>query len=37
MTRRRTITLAIMVATGLALGWLGFNLGLDFLLGGKLF
>lgn len=29
--------IAVLVITGIAAGWLTFNLGLDFLLGGRTF
>lgn len=35
--RRRGMIIAVLVITGIAAGWLTFNLGLDFLLGGRTF
>lgn len=35
--RRRGMIIAVLVITGVAVGWLTLNLGLDFLLGGRTF
>lgn len=34
---RRVIIIAIVIAVGAVAGWLTWNLGLDFLLGGRTF
>lgn len=34
---KRAIIIAALVVVGVAVGWLGLNLGLDFLLGGRTF
>jgi hypothetical protein len=36
-TTRRVKIIAVLVVTGAIAGWLTFNLGLDFLLGGRTF
>lgn len=35
--QKRTIIIGVLVILGGAAGWLTFNLGLDFLLGGRTF
>lgn len=34
---RRAIIIVVLVVVGVAVGWLGFNLGLDLLVGGRTF
>lgn len=36
LRNKRWIRLAVVVVTGLALGWLGFNLIIDMIVGGRL-
>lgn len=35
--QRRAVIIAVLVVAGLVVGWVGFNLVLDFLIGGRTF